>query len=1311
MVESVANLRKRAPGKHVRYGFAINQAYHDTCGWVFLNSLLGQDTGRCMGKKSREKRERRERADARNAVASLLKQAQEFPGSSGQQEEVDLHFQRDVAAVEAVLRKYVRFDAAVALAVSDLWPPNVASPVKHVFAWAVLLGLQSDSNDAQSIQTHEDFASFLRELYAAWPKFPTLEDCPIEPDWGHVRVHLGDSYVPMFYGSCVERLPDFVEAFRITHAGNQEALADMDFAVALHADLIAAVPGTAGAALPEPNPGHVEVPPEGFWASCRAALLSTGTRVDQWRANASTELVASVGAYKAPLTWASFGDAALTGRALPFLGVAQGEAWVPVSLRSGPGVIIDRWAEAEPPSITAQTHKAVGRYVADRLRHVVVGPMKLMVSRQEFPGLTVSCTTTGGSKVHLFCTCDHLSFEAAGAEASAAYAALRRGGVLNLRMDDGRGLAFGRGEQVGPGADDVQIVIVLTQSGTGFNMLYAPKRPTRVMPLADLVSIFDGLEDMRELEQFWSFADAQREILSPFSSALADLFGTFKDTHGVLVEGAINPTMVALDPHWGSGWRFRSLTEFWASAPARFPDGSPGWYVKRSTNGVMELRSRHHAAMAYSTQVGSCTVQATVTMEPGLEVEDAKMADMFAQMVIDALHECADDFQSEALFQRQQLVLTCRIADEGRVDHEQFEAPLENFEKVVLSASADAGSPTRVGLNLHSTAILAGLNGALNASFEARCLREALVACTASLDTAAPQNLEARLVALDARPSRYHLQVIERTIDVPDFADPVVPTPTEYKLARKALAVVMKESEFEPGRYELQEAKVRIDAARERFRLHLEKRLAPLSREMLAKACVEQHDGLLLARRIRETRVHQSRVHQVDYDRLEALSEARKEFESTARNYRYLLEKTVNSTTSGQEQITPRLLRELIGLVDWYMVLAGASDVLHNQVDVGGVDINDQFVPEVFYSETWREREEGYAHELARIRLGDGIKNADSVEGAAAELLVSKELQKAARTDVGFELQKLLQALTVLAQPVRHGLADELALFYLAEPDRLAHAIVQGFEGIAPAEAAAIVSFLTLSGPDIKRLPGKAIDESDVPFWEHSKRIHRYTIRPLVPVGKQVVWGAEHASRSQLIWLSAVRDGVLPADFRWPNVQAVVRSIKKSIEDALEDRAEEILKRHTPYVEGGVDFFRRFRKEGFADVGDYDVLAYWPAKNTVLYAECKYNQTAHSIKDSRRLRDRMFGMSDVDRDGQYSRIHDRRAFLTKNRNRIFELLKWPKPAQVPPRDVEVYVSRELHYWMVHPPYEVPTKFIRVDALDAWVNNGMRLEKH
>lgn len=52
-------------------------------------------------------------------------------------------------------------------------------------------------------------------------------------------------------------------------------------------------------------------------------------------------------------------------------------------------------------------------------------------------------------------------------------------------------------------------------------------------------------------------------------------------------------------------------------------------------------------------------------------------------------------------------------------------------------------------------------------------------------------------------------------------------------------------------------------------------------------------------------------------------------------------------------------------------------------------------------------------------------------------------------------------------------------------------------------------------------------------------------------------------------------------------------------------------------------------------------------------------------------------------------------------------MKWPKPADVPPRNVEFYVARDLYFWMKHPAYEVPTKFVRIDALDAWIQAELK----
>lgn len=62
--------------------------------------------------------------------------------------------------------------------------------------------------------------------------------------------------------------------------------------------------------------------------------------------------------------------------------------------------------------------------------------------------------------------------------------------------------------------------------------------------------------------------------------------------------------------------------------------------------------------------------------------------------------------------------------------------------------------------------------------------------------------------------------------------------------------------------------------------------------------------------------------------------------------------------------------------------------------------------------------------------------------------------------------------------------------------------------------------------------------------------------------------------------------------------------------------------------------------------------------------------------------------------------------MEKNRLRMLQLLKWPDTVNKAQRDVELYVSRDVYYWMVHPPYPVPTKFVRVDALDFWIKSEL-----
>ncbi|MCL7463312.1 hypothetical protein [Pseudomonas sp. NW5] len=1258
-----------------------------------------------MGKKSREKRERRlARMEADHGL--LLQEMLGFHGKIAYEKDQGHSFRKRLEATRALLRQYERLDAAIALSVSELWLANAGSPIKHIFAWGVLLDLPHDDQGGMPIASYADFKAFAEALYEAWPEFPMLEDFSSEADWGETKVRLGQAFVPMFYGSCIERTPDFVEAFRITYAQVPEAQAHMDLAIALQARIIESMLDLGGAPAGESQQAHVEVPPEDFWLACRLTLQQIGTDIADWRDKARGALDTRFGAFKAPLTWRAFGDAVMQGVALPFLAVESDGTWVPMSARNAPGVVVDHWANNAMVEVGAHTHRRLALFVAERFPRTVVGPLALVIGGSICEELPISCVISANSGVYLICACDHASNERLSIAAKDVYGKVRRGAPIHFRLADGRGLMLSKDGTNGPSADELRIVIVVTQAGTALGSISAPERPARLLPLADFITIFDSLSDLDELECYWEFVDSQRGSLSLFSSGPADLYASFKDTNGVLVEGAISPTLIGLDPHWGTSWRFKALADFWSRAPSVFPDGSVGWRLTNGTKGVVDLKSRHHKAVAYSTSVGSCTVQTLVEVSEGLRIEDARMVDLFAQLLADCTYRCRELISDIPLFRQPHVLFICWLAPSSSVGSDEAPQPIEGFERVVISAEENAARKGILHLQVDARAVLAGLNAAKDGSFEVRCLLETLERCHAVCGLELPIGLGDRLRGRASEPARYHLRVAARNVDVPDYVEPVIPSPANYKLARKHLAAEIMALGLTPGRYELSDAKARIDPAGARLRLHIENRLASLDRYQLLRAFIEQHDALLVTERMKIQRTRQSLSHDVDYDRLDAIEQARKDYGSVARHYRYLLEKTVSSPTTGTEDATDDVLRELVGLVDWYMVLTGASDVLHNGIDVGGVVIDDSYIPEVFYSTGADDREAEFAREYAKSRLGLGVNSEDAVEGASEDLLSSERLKSAFAADVGFDLQNLVTALAVLSQAQRYGFGDELSLSYSAPPSRVAQGLADSIEMLDFAEAERIVTFLTLSEKGVRRLSGRSVDEIDVPYWEHSKRIHRYAIRPLVVDGTNLRWGAEAVSRSMYNWMSAVRDGYLPADFDWPHVQPVIREVKESIENRLELRTEEIFLRHTPFVHRGIDFFRKFRGEGFEDVGDFDVFAYWPDANLLVTVECKYNQPPYTVKDGRRLRDRIFGKAEDDKAGQFSRILRRRQFLEKNRARTLELLKWPKSEAKPFRHVELYVSRDVYYWMVHPPYPVPTKFVRVDTLDTWIKTEL-----
>ncbi|MCC9597768.1 MULTISPECIES: hypothetical protein [unclassified Rubrivivax] len=1259
-----------------------------------------------MGRKSREKRERR--------LANNIKHPEPPPRQitslnklTGDQKRTRDIFTEQVRKTRDLLRQYDAADVAIAIGVSELWPPNAGSPVKHALAWCVFLDTPLKGRGGKKINNYAEFREFSEALYETWPKFPTLEDFSPEADWGQIKVRLGGRFVPVLYGSSIERVPDFIEAFRITYADVPNALAQMDLVIALQALIIEAIPHLPQSPVVDAEHGHIELAPEDFWLSCTDILRKIDQRTTARRHRAGSSLDAKIGNYEAPLTWESFGNAAFTGDAAPFLGVNISGNWYPMAVRSGPGTVIDYWAKTKTAGLSPEVHRRLGLFIFERFEGTLPGPVMLTLGSEVCREIHFSSVTSTATGVYLVCACHHEQLDNQAAMAAAIIAKAKKAKDVRFKLVEGPEVLLSKDGINCASADELHIILAPTLAATSAELLNLPDKPLRLLPLADLITIFDSLEKLDDLQRYWAFCDRQRSALTAFSSGPADLFASFIDTNEVLVDGAIEPTMISLDPSWGTSWRFKSLSDFWSRAPRLFPDHTTAWRLSEGTEGVIEMSARGQKIVAYSTLIGDCTVQALLEIENDLRLEDGRMVDLFIQILADSTFRCRELLADAPLFHLDHVLFVCKRNPSNTIvgGDEENRCKSNNSAPIIAAAEGSHGRTAVVYLEINVRSVRDGLTDATDGRFEMQCLAETIRKSHDAIGMVLPEGLDQAVISAAGKLARYTLRVVTRSADVPEDPSPVIPRLSDYKVARKQLAKIIRDLGIAPGRYAPLDAKQKIDIASAEFRDRIERRLAQLDRLQLIRACIEQHDALLATERARIERARLSLSHEVDYDRVGAVEDARQQYGTIARHYRYLLEKSVSSQTSGPGEVTHDVLRELIGKVDWLMTLAGASDVLHNGVDVAGITISDSFIPEVFYPDDSNDREVRFAREYAKMRLGLGENPQDSVEGESEALLGSIDFNSAFEADIGFNLSDLITSLAVLTHAQHYGFSKDLSLSYAAKPEELVEKLSAEIKDLGKEKAQRIIAFLTLSESGIFRLAGRDVNEVEVPYWEHSKRVHRYAIRPLVKVGAELRWGAEAVSRCSFNWMSSVRDGYLPADFGWPRIEAAVRQVKAGIERRLEFRGEEIFRRHTPFVEHSVDFYRRFRAEKFEDVGDFDVLAYWPDHNLLVAIECKYNQPAYTMKDGRRLRDKIFGRKD-DNKGQIRKVLRRSSFLLQNRARILQLLRWPKPANGPERYVELYVSRDIYYWMFHPPYPVSTHFVKISTLDYWLKNEL-----
>lgn len=811
-------------------------------------------------------------------------------------------------------------------------------------------------------------------MYAILPSFPTLEDYVPEPEWGEVKFPSNGSLLRIFYGGAVERISDFITAFNLVHGTNAKAIRDMHLSLSAQHHVLESVPRGSVGIVDDIKYGHVETPSKVFWQACRDAILSLSARVEF--AEVSQGLAVRLGVMPVPKRRTDFGDAVITGSALPVFLVEVGGRYFPLALRNAAATVIQHWAEKNSPTSV----QAIADFVFARFRNVIKGPLRI-VTRTDRQPFIFSAVIMGGPKPHLVIRLEEAGLAQLPKIERGLEKALNSGdwalqpkglqGAMQIRSEDG----------VLPTAlEQLELVAVLARVTTVPGVVKIPITKARVLSLSDFVTIFDSIEDMKELDRYWTFVDTHSSTVGGFSGP-ADWFAAFRDSNALLIDGAVTPTMIALDPHWGSTWRHKMLTKYWNNAPPSFPNvTNTAWNVERDPDGLYQALAKRIPALSWSTVVGNCVVHFMLVADAqAIGRDKGRVLELLIHCLADILNQRRTILSGLSIFKYRQIVTTCRAKMDSLVtqeDGDRSELPLFSDWQITDNV---AGLTVDVVVQANLQHVQKRLVDVTDASFEVAAISAWIEGLSSELGLPADTAVLNDLRCTSSQKPRFTMKIMQRIVDVPDHASPHIPGPEHYKVARRDLAIAFKDLGAKEGRYELATAKALIDSARDNFRALIHSRIALLRRTQLIRFCIEQLDALTAEYDREQTRIQMSLIHEVSYDRTKSFAEAHEQFTRQSRNYHYLLECCLSMPVSGSGDVPVETIVQLVASIDWLLVLYNASDVLHNGLDVAGLELDQFFIPRVYYTDMNDESQTAFAGETADIRLGIGLKATDEV--------------------------------------------------------------------------------------------------------------------------------------------------------------------------------------------------------------------------------------------------------------------------------------------------------------------------------------------
>jgi len=562
---------------------------------------------------------------------------------------------------------------------------------------------------------------------------------------------------------------------------------------------------------------------------------------------------------------------------------------------------------------------------------------------------------------------------------------------------------------------------------------------------------------------------------------------------------------------------------------------------------------------------------------------------------------------------------------------------------------------------------------------------------------------ESILKKLQNQKPRFKMSLILPEADFPKYSSVVYPDIKEHKLARKLIAFNAKKLNIRPGKYENDEAKRIINEINKKMVQNVNLEVAKYDFKPSIPFLIEKTESIINLYEQGKRGIEKSSELKIDYDPRERYREINDKYINYLKSYNYLIEKfiQINPQKAG-EIISIENLKYMLALVNEITILYTVSDALHYEIFIVFLNISHDYLFGIEYEPEIDKKYKNYSERFYEHKTSLSDKNAITLLDIKDTNQFIDKLDSAFLEELGFSLINMLTICRILSRWASCTKA-KMNTCYTSDFDKLFKVCNKNMSSIIEKEELKrILNFLTLEQSNVLLIEDDLIPCDDLPVWEIKKRPNRYNVKPIIFIDDHYCWGPWSIYRMLIIWEGAITNGRLPFSINKEEIKKAINFGKKMMEDGLVTKTYEIINKFTPFIDKEVELYKRDKKSNHPEeLGDYDVLAFIKQKNLILNIECKHLNQVFCLKDARSLREDIFGKGE-DR-GYIEKIIKRESYLKNESEKIMEIMNWPIDKNLP-EIISLFVSKNLYWWAINPPYSTNIKFVTMNSLEKYISS-------